>query len=505
MAAALAATAAYPLWENGSLAQSVHFLVLGAVGTIGVLVGVRRARPVRARLWHLLAAGLCLTYLGDVLWMLYSFVLHIDPFPSPADAAYLGAYVLFAAGVAVLLRGRTPGRDRAGLVDGLIVATGGGVLAWVFLVAPAVSSSDTLTARALAAAYPLGDLLLVTMLARLVTSPGARTTSFWLVVAGLSGMIVPDVAYLLAVNYGDGHTSAWTDTGWILVYLLLGAAALHPSMGATSEPAPDGTTRGMRARLALLAVATVMPSGLVLVQAALGAPTDAVACAVGSVVVLVLVLVRISSLMERLRTQAVQLAALARTDGLTGVANRRTWDHELSRECALAARTGSPLAVALLDLDLFKAYNDARGHQAGDRLLVQAAALWTSRLGEGHLLARYGGEEFGVLLPGCDEAGAARLLEDLRRATPDGQTASVGVAAWDGTGAPEDLVARADLALYEAKRGGRDRLVIAGGRRPHRTSGPDRGAPAGPTVPAARTGAHAEAHDVERSPALDPV
>jgi diguanylate cyclase (GGDEF)-like protein len=153
-----------------------------------------------------------------------------------------------------------------------------------------------------------------------------------------------------------------------------------------------------------------------------------------------------------------EVERLARTDGLTGVANRRGWDDELPRELARATRSGRPLCIALLDLDHFKAYNDRHGHQAGDRLLKAAAAAWQARLRRSDLLARYGGEEFAVLLPDCGLEDALAIAERLRTAQPEG-TCSLGVAAWDGREDAGQLVDRADRALYAAKAGGRDRCV----------------------------------------------
>jgi diguanylate cyclase (GGDEF)-like protein len=156
-----------------------------------------------------------------------------------------------------------------------------------------------------------------------------------------------------------------------------------------------------------------------------------------------------------------RLEAVARTDDLTGLANRRSWDEELPRELARAHRQRQPVCVAMLDLDRFKRFNDELGHQAGDRLLKEAAAAWRSELRTTDTLARYGGEEFAVLLPGCDPDQAVRLLERLRAATPAGQTCSAGVASWDGTEDAVALVARADVALYKAKSAGRDRVITA--------------------------------------------
>jgi diguanylate cyclase (GGDEF)-like protein len=157
-----------------------------------------------------------------------------------------------------------------------------------------------------------------------------------------------------------------------------------------------------------------------------------------------------------------EVGRLARTDGLTGVANRRAWDDELPRELARSARSGRQLCVALLDLDHFKAYNDRNGHQAGDRLLKEAAAAWQGKLRKTDLLARYGGEEFAVLLPDCGLENAMQIAEHLRIARPE-VTCSLGVADWDGREDATELVARADRALYAAKAAGRNRSFAAPG------------------------------------------
>jgi diguanylate cyclase (GGDEF)-like protein len=156
-----------------------------------------------------------------------------------------------------------------------------------------------------------------------------------------------------------------------------------------------------------------------------------------------------------------RLEELADTDELTGLPNRRGWNRELEIAISTAERRTAPLCVALIDLDRFKQINDDRGHQAGDRLLKEAASAWRSTLRPADVLARPGGDEFTLVLPDCDLDRASTVLERLREATPREHTCSVGVAQWDGGEATEALVARADEALYSAKEAGRDRVVLA--------------------------------------------
>ena len=155
-----------------------------------------------------------------------------------------------------------------------------------------------------------------------------------------------------------------------------------------------------------------------------------------------------------------RLSDLAETDELTGLPNRRSWDETIGRAVGYAKRTNRPLCVGIIDLDHFKHFNDRHGHQAGDRLLKAAAAAWRTALRQTDTLARYGGEEFAVALPGCSTDVAGVVLERLRELTPDGETCSVGLAEWTPGESPADLVSRADAALYEAKRNGRDTLVV---------------------------------------------
>ncbi len=155
------------------------------------------------------------------------------------------------------------------------------------------------------------------------------------------------------------------------------------------------------------------------------------------------------------------LAEVARTDDLTGLPNRRAWDEALTRELARSKREGAPLTIGIIDLDRFKDFNDVYGHQAGDRLLKQLTAAWREELRTTDVIARYGGEEFALALPGADLGDATVIVERLRASTTAEQTASAGLAVWDGEESGERLFGRADRALYAAKEGGRDRIVSA--------------------------------------------
>jgi diguanylate cyclase (GGDEF)-like protein/PAS domain S-box-containing protein len=154
-----------------------------------------------------------------------------------------------------------------------------------------------------------------------------------------------------------------------------------------------------------------------------------------------------------------RVEAMARTDELTGLANRRAWDEELRRELERAKRMNYVIHVAMIDLDNFKIYNDSFGHQAGDTLLREIGTEWRLIARVTDFIARYGGDEFAVLLADCSADAASRVVDRLRRALPEGITCCAGLAQWDGSSNAEVLVGRADAALYDAKRGRADRAI----------------------------------------------
>ncbi|MGH9315578.1 MAG: diguanylate cyclase [Thermoanaerobaculia bacterium] len=176
-------------------------------------------------------------------------------------------------------------------------------------------------------------------------------------------------------------------------------------------------------------------------------------------------------LSARFVVRSRQLLLLSTRDLLTGVANRGFFDLRLSEEGERAARLGRPVAVAMLDLDHFKDFNDAFGHSTGDDLLRLLARQLRDFFRAIDVVARYGGEEFAVILPDGGAEEATVRLEELRRKVselaipvpngpPAGVTVSIGVAAWPGDGETiEGALAAADRRLYDAKRKGRNRVI----------------------------------------------
>ncbi|MFN2526099.1 MAG: GGDEF domain-containing protein, partial [Actinomycetota bacterium] len=162
-----------------------------------------------------------------------------------------------------------------------------------------------------------------------------------------------------------------------------------------------------------------------------------------------------------------EIQRLAETDALTGLANRRIFQATLDRELSRASRSGDPVTLILVDLDFFKDLNDTRGHQVGDQMLQVIADVLRTGCRDFDTAARYGGEEFAVILPGCSASEAQAAGDRFRLAVaavrePAPVTASLGAATYPVTAVTgDDLLRAADDALYESKRGGRNRVTVS--------------------------------------------
>jgi diguanylate cyclase (GGDEF)-like protein len=336
----------------------------------------------------------------------------------------------------------------------------------VYVIRPSVhDQSLTLVGHVVVASYPIGDVVVLAMTTRLLIRGGWRLPALRAIVGAMGLLLVGDILWVVWSQAGidvTGLAESAMSMIFLTVFATVGSAALHPSMRQLGEPLDAGS--GMQVRptlLVALTVAALVGPAVLTIQALTGAVTDAFAIAASSAVLFLLVVTRLAGLVRHIEAQSRQLRELARTDALTGLSNRRDWTTHLPHATELARRSGEPMTVVMIDLDHFKRFNDEFGHPAGDRLLKSAAAAWQEQVRAVDKLARYGGEEFILLLPGAPVAEAVATVERLRAATPLGQTFSAGAAEWTGDETSDELVARADRALYAAKHGGRNRTEVA--------------------------------------------
>jgi diguanylate cyclase (GGDEF)-like protein/PAS domain S-box-containing protein len=297
---------AFPGWHT------VLWSAIGLSSAAAVVVGVVTARPRRRGPWLLLAAALVTFSAGDTTYDLLTGVMGQDnPFPSAADVFYLVTYPLLAAGLLGFIRCRTARGDRTSLLDALIVTAGLTLLSWVFLIVPYVRNTDlTVLEKATSVAYPLGDVLILAILVRLLAGAGRRTRTIDLLGVGTAGLLVADVLYGLIQINGSWQTGTAVDLGWVLFYAAWGGAALHPSMRQLTQPMSGRPSEGGSRRLALLALMSLIAPAVLLEEWATGSVHDAPIIAVLSGVMFLLVLSRLAGVAARYRQ------AVARERGL---------------------------------------------------------------------------------------------------------------------------------------------------------------------------------------------
>ena len=422
----------------------------------------------RALRWPLLLLGAsgAVSVAADLVFYSLALVEGEVAYPSVADVGYLAAYPLMAAGLLIIVRRRTPGWDGASAIDAAIVAVSAAYLVYEVVIAPTMSVTSGNITTLVSVAYPVGDLMLIMVGARLLLGAGPRTVALQMLGAYLGLVLFADTAYSVQSLNGTYVAGNYLDGVWMTATFVLAAAVLHPSARRLIEPSSVVTPDATPARLGVLALAAVLaPATMVIQDYRTGRPHVLVAGLVCTGLFM-LVLGRMTGLVRAQRNAAI-------TDGLTGLRSRRYFEQHLRSETARAARSGAGFSMLLLDIDDFKRVNDTYGHNGGDRVLVAVAHRLAQLTRPGDLVARYGGEEFAVLMPGTDAAQARVVAERVRRGIGGAPvavgetrlhqvTVSVGVAASPATGDdPEGLVQAADRALYAAKNAGRNRVAAA--------------------------------------------
>jgi diguanylate cyclase len=438
-----------------SLLGALPFDLFGLAAAGAVLAGVRVHRPARAAMWYSFAAGMALFALGDVVFDVYRWVLHEAPYPSPADAFYLAAYPMLIGGL-VLLLGRLRGHSVAGLIDAAVLSTGLGVTFWIFVLHPvAAGTAASGLENWISTAYPAVDVLMIVLLTRLLAEPGGRSASTRLLTAGVLLLLAGDIAFSVVNLYADAAYQQQIDTLFLLSHVLWGAAALHPAMAAPMTVTPPEAAR-RRGRLAAAVVCALLAPALLLVPFVGEDPVNRRSAAIGSIVLLLLVIARLAGSMERERRHAAALARVRLADDVTGLANRR----RLELALAEAGERGRP-QLALVGLNGLQGLNDELGRAAGDRVLAVLAGRLAGAAPEA-LVARTGGEEFAVLLADASAAEArnltAQLVAALQPPVSDGDRmlligVSLGVSGGAGVD-PVELYRQAEVAMHASRRSG---------------------------------------------------
>ena len=428
-------------------ASSAVYVIVAAVVALRVLrVGDRRGP------WILLGAGIALYAAGNLLWAFWLQFQEVPPIPSVCDVLWLSLYPASYAGVVWLAR-----RDRRlpagvwldGIIAGLGIAAFGAALVFEPVYASAVGSTTAVTTNL---AYPVGDLLLAALVVGVLALRGWRLDLGWALLGlGFLVLCVGDCTYLLQIVGGSSDSSLLANLFYMSGVALLAVAAWAPM-------SPDPAERLDGWSVVVLPAAFVFTAlGLLIYNNFDSIGLLALVLATATVVAAV---IRTGLAFRDVRDFAVA-RRMALTDDLTSLPNRRLFVLRLDEEIEASSRSDAQFALLVVDLDNFKDLNDTLGHPTGDVLLRDVGLRMTATLRSGDTLARIGGDEFGIVLaaPAGEEAAKAAVRR-LRKAldTPFmvrglrvRVAASVGIAVHEHGRTAEELLQRADVAMYDAK------------------------------------------------------
>ena len=327
------------------------FNLISLSSPVAIVIAVRMWKPEHKLPWYLFALGQTFFVMGDVITYNYDkfFGGAELPYPSIGDVLYLAVYPCLVAGVLMLIRRRNPGRDREGVIDSLIVAIGVGTISWVFLMGPiAAEHGSTLLVKLVSMAYPFADLVLLTVVVRLAIGAGKRPPALFLMAGATFALFLTDFVYCrFSVTGAVYPQTGYLEAGWACFYIFWGAAALHPSMASLSERAPDVERRLGKARLAVLAGATLMAPLVEIIQNISGQPVDQPVVIGASMVLFLLVVVRMAGLVHKQELSAMREKALSEAGAALVTATNREGIYAAAME-ATQSLTGEGAATRLL-------------------------------------------------------------------------------------------------------------------------------------------------------------
>jgi diguanylate cyclase len=449
-------------------ASELSLTVLPLAALAALVVGIVRNGPRPAGPWWLLGACGVMFMVGAVVRELAGSTGDLTPQRTLLpDLFTFPGYVVFAVALVWLLKVRREQQREPGVAaDAAILGLASFVVAWSMLIDPSLGGTEISTVALIGVSmYPPMTIFLVSIAARLAFTRGWHCPSHQLLLMAMGSLLVGDVIYFLTDVHVIGPPARLVDLPYGLTYSFVGAAALHPSVGAVAHPRPtSGADATRRSRIPLVAGALLMPAIVV----AVWSPSNPFERALVGTAVLALVGIGIARIVVAMREQERSeelLTHQATHDSLTGLPNRLYVLDHLTR-ALVSHGTEGHVAVVFLDIDRFRLINDSLGHAVGDRLLCAAAERLRSLTRLNGVVSRVSGDEFVVVVTSTSPAAAATVGERLRGAFDEPLdigptvhvTVSVGVAHPLASGALPDaagLIRDADTAMYRSKdRGG---------------------------------------------------
>ena len=383
--------------------------LIGLSGVIAIPAGVVINRPSRKAPWLLLAAALASFIAGQVSGLVAQLIGAQLPFPSFADVLFLATYPLYAAGLLGFILWRTPGRNRRSLIDALTLTAGLALLSWIYLILPYVHNPAlSWLQKSVAIAYPLGDVLGLAMLARLLAPGTARARCVQLFTLGAVGGLAADVSFGLIQLHGSFHNGTVVDLGWALFYSALGAAALHPTMTELTQPVTRQHVDVSPIRLTVLMLPSLIAPVVLFTESFRSRGPDEDVIAVFSAILYLLVLSRLwdvaASHRRALdRERAVRQAGVSLVSAVT--VDQAAAAVKSAADTLLGTRLPGDVLLAVQTDGTFRAVTAASADPAPMNRLGELAETWLPLLtGSVPLLAPVTmlPEQARAFVPGCD-------------------------------------------------------------------------------------------------------
>ncbi|MGC9668872.1 diguanylate cyclase domain-containing protein [Planosporangium sp. 12N6] len=446
---------AYPLLSD--VQQMIAFLVVSLSSLAGVLVGLGRTAGSDRVPWWLLFFALANLNADNVIWYWFVFGEHRSTGDSMITNAFaaVGQVLMFSAAINVVSRrGRN---DSGGMIDATIVSIAVGGVLWGYLLSPhmrAVGRDAVTQVSTCVAVFMLMGIL--GALTRLLLTAKRFVPALWLLVIAQASSLSGIIAVSMLIDPVTGIRPGWTNMLYMCGYAALGLFGLERSAADLFRPEPAPRDHLSYARLTFLGLAVAAMPITGAVSQALGRDVEGPFLAAVAGLVTPLVMMRIWRVSAERSWAEWTLRYQAGRDDLTGLPNRR----EFASRLATALREGRALAVIFCDLDGFKGVNDRLGHAAGDHLLVEVASRLRRCVRPGDVVSRFGGDEFVLLCLDAHREAAAQVCRRIEQAlgqpvTLDGEPvvvgASIGAVTGDGAANAEEIIHRADAAMYVAK------------------------------------------------------
>ena len=467
----------FHFWGDATVVSDIAPLPIGVTATALAFWASRAGdlSPRRRRAWRWIGLGCASWVVADSLWLYLELIAGSSPFPSVADGFYLAFYPLVFVGLMLLAVRQQGAKERVALaLDLATVMLATLMVEWYLVAEPTVRSADSsLLSEALALAYPVGDVILILGVARLLLRRRAGAEdrmTLALLAAGMVMLALADIVYAHLDLTGEYTAGTLPDALWVMGMLGIALAAL--AQRVSTQARDTAIDHGMRSGVSKLPYfAVVVGLVLVLWESTSDVDGQLMVLVLGALALTVVVVARQVTVLRENERLVGELHRLANTDPLTGLANRRRFFELAPRIVTRALVCDQDVSIVMFDIDKFKGINDRFGHGAGDEVLREVAVRCSNSLRPTDLLARYGGDEFVLLLVDDGEVDsreiANRICEKVGQEpmpTTAGLvdvTISVGITSSTSDRAVDVLLQEADAALFDSKRSGRNTVSSA--------------------------------------------